>query len=73
MARFFVKMFIGSYSQKILGILFPVVYIRMKLLCTMAQHFVEPNFSTETVVNNPSIKMDNSVEGNFLRIAQILK
>ena len=63
----------GSYSQKILGILFPVVYIRMKLLCIMANQSDKPKVATEVVVHNPSLKMDNSVESNLLRVGQSLK
>ena len=39
----------------------------------MANQFDEPNVATEAVVNNPSLKMDNSVEGDLLRIGQTLK
>ena len=63
----------GSYSQKILGILFPVVYIRMKLLCIMANQSDKPKVATKVVVHNPSLKMDNSVESNLLRVGQSLK
>ena len=33
----------------------------------MAQQFVKPKVATEAVVNNPSLKMDSSVETNLLR------
>ena len=39
----------------------------------MDNQFDEPKVATKVVVNNPSIKMDNSVEAYLLRIAQILK
>ena len=39
----------------------------------MIKQFVESKVATKVVVTNPSLKMDNSVEGNLLRIAQILK
>ena len=39
----------------------------------MDNQFDEPNVATKVVVNNPSIKMDNSVEADLLRIAQVLK
>ena len=39
----------------------------------MTNQFDEPNVTTKVVVNNPSIKMDNSVEAYLLRIAHVLK
>ena len=48
-------------------------YIWLKCICIMDNQFDEPNVATKVVVNNPSIKMDNSVEADLLRIAQVLK
>ena len=39
----------------------------------MIKQFVESKVATKVVVNNPSLKMDNSVEGDLLRIAQLSK
>jgi len=38
----------------------------------MAKQFDQSKL-TKVVVNNPSLKMDNSVEGDLLRIAQLSK
>ena len=39
----------------------------------MIKQFVESKVVTKVVVTNPSLKMDNSVEANLLRIGQLLK
>ena len=39
----------------------------------MIKQFVESKVATKVVVNNPSLKMDNSVEGDLLRTAQLSK
>ena len=60
-------------SQIILEIYFLAVYIQSKLLCVMTNRFYEPKVAAKVVVTNPSLKMDNSVEGHLLRIGQSLK
>jgi len=39
----------------------------------MIKQFVELDVAAKVVVNNPSLKMDNSVEAGLLRIAQLSK
>ena len=39
----------------------------------MANQSDKPKVATKVVVNNPSLKMDNSVESNLLRVGQSLK
>ena len=39
----------------------------------MANQSDKPKVATKVVVHNPSLKMDNSVESNLLRVGQSLK